>query len=112
MEVRPIESGWGYVGIRIGGLRIYSVYLPPNECRADLKDRLDRLANSVRRAGPSPYVIMGDFNAALINWGSRYTNIRGELVDRWAATMDLVLLNIGATPTYIRAQVTSIVDLT
>lgn len=111
MEVRPVDSGWGFVEVRIGGLRVYSVCLPPNESRADLEDRLDRLTNSVRKTGPSPYVIMGDFNAASINWCSRYTNICGEIVDGWAATMDLVLLNVGATPTCIREQGTSIVDL-
>lgn len=112
LEVRPIVRGRGFVGIKIGGWRMFSVYLSPNECRKDFEDRLDRLADSVRRTGPSPFVIMGDFNAASTSWGSKRTNMRGEVLEEWAASLDLVLLNVGTSPTCIRAQGTSVVDLT
>lgn len=87
MEVRLIGNSRGYVGIRIRGWRMYSVYLPSNKRRLDLENRLDRLADSVRRTGPSPFIIMGDFNAALISWGSRHTNLRGKMVEDWAASL-------------------------
>lgn len=112
LEAIPVESGEGFVAARVGTLRIYSVYLPPNKQREVLEERLDRIADSIRRTGPSPVVIAGDFNAASVCWGSSHTNSRGDSVEDWAASLDLVLLTRGSAPTCIRAQGTSIVDLT
>lgn len=112
MEARPIERGPGFVAIRIDKLRVYSTYLPSNEPRINFEDRLDRLADSIRRTGPSPLIVMGDFNAALVSWGSGRPNLRGEIVEEWSASLDLVLLNVGTTPTCSRFQGVSIVDLT
>ncbi|XP_020297440.1 uncharacterized protein LOC109861979 [Pseudomyrmex gracilis] len=45
-------------------------------------------------------------------WGARLTNIRGTVVEDWATSLDLTLLNSGSLPTCIRPQGSSIVDLT
>lgn len=112
VEVIPVESGDGFVVVRIGLIRIYSVYFSPNERRDLFEERLDRIAASVRGARPSPVLIAGDFNAASVCWGSVRTNPRGESVEEWAASLDLVLLNRGAVPTCVRTQGSSVVDLT
>lgn len=57
-------------------------------------------------------IIAGDFNAKASLWGSSITNNRGLLVTRWAAERDLRIINVGHTPTCVRPQRSSIVDLT
>lgn len=52
-----------------------------------------------------------NFNATSVCWGSSSTNLRGESIKEWAASLDLVILNHGSVPICIRAQSTSIVDL-
>lgn len=110
-EVTLLESGDGYVAARVDNLRVYSVYFSPNERRDAFEERLERLAESVRRTGPSPVLVVGDFNASSVIWGSRSTSPRDESVEEWAALLDLTILNRGAVPTCIRAQGSSIVDL-
>ncbi|KMQ91492.1 reverse transcriptase [Lasius niger] len=57
-------------------------------------------------------IVAGDFNAKATLWGSRITNQRGLQVVRWAAERDLRIVNAGDTPTCVRPQGSSIVDLT
>lgn len=64
------------------------------------------------RSTASEVVIGGDFNAASMLWGARASNLRGDQVEVWAASLDLRVMNIGKTPTCVRSQGTSIVDVT
>lgn len=70
----------------------------------ELNDALSRTVGKV--------LICGDFNSKSTLWGSLYTIERGTTIEEWAAENDLRLLNSGTGPTCIRAQDTSIVDLT
>lgn len=45
-------------------------------------------------------------------WGSPTSDRRGELVEEWAATCDLGLINVGEIPTCVRPQGSSVIDLT
>lgn len=68
------------------------------ECVGDLRD--------------TRLVIGGDFNAKSLLWSAACTNRRGELLERWSAVLDLHLVNVGGSPTCVRPQGNSIVDLT
>ncbi|XP_070162499.1 uncharacterized protein [Polyergus mexicanus] len=57
-------------------------------------------------------ILGGDFNAKADLWGSRTTDGRGRLLIKWAAERDLRIMNIGNTPTCVRPQGSSIVDIT
>lgn len=57
-------------------------------------------------------LVCGDFNAKAVLWGATTTDWRGELITEWTAENDLRLVNVGNTPTCVRPQGTSIVDLT
>lgn len=65
-----MESGDGFVAVRMNKLQIYNVYFSSNEHRDVFEERLDRLAESIRRTGPSPVIVVGDFNATSVVWGS------------------------------------------
>ena len=76
----------------------------------EFTDLIDRMVEDARER--SPVVSAGDFNAWATDWGSKWTNRRGnELLDAMAC-LDVVLLNTGDVPIYESDGRTSIVDLT
>ncbi|XP_062541410.1 uncharacterized protein LOC134209439 [Armigeres subalbatus] len=62
--------------------------------------------------GSKPVVIAGDFNAWAIEWGSRFTNRRGQTLLEAFAKLDVVLCNEGSKSTFQRNGVESIIDVT
>lgn len=90
---------------------IVSVYISPNVGLSafilllhDIKELVRKLKNRI--------VICGDFNAHATHWGSRYTSRRGTLLNDVMSELDLRLANIGNSPTCVRPQGESIIDLT
>ena len=70
-------------------ITICNIYLPPNEAlnQNDLDNLLQQL--------PSPYIIMGDFNAHSSLWGNQNTNFRGQIIENLINTNNLSILNNG-----------------
>ncbi|XP_015125966.1 uncharacterized protein LOC107047681 [Diachasma alloeum] len=100
----------GFVKARVGGIYFYSCYAPPSLPLDEFTDFLDELTEDAKRH--FPVAIAGDFNAWAVNWGSRETNPRGQAVLEAMVALDVVLLNSGDEPTFMRGDATSIVDLT
>ena len=73
---------------------LYSIYLPPGQRVSynSLKDLVTQL--------PSPFIIMGDFNAHNTIWGSNKLDDRGRLVERLIDKCSLCIFNSKA-PTYL-----------
>nr|XP_046491128.1 uncharacterized protein LOC124223329 [Neodiprion pinetum] len=68
---------------------------------------------AVRSADRNQGVIVGgDFNARSPAWDPTGANRRGEILESWAASLGLCLLNTGATATCVRPQGCSVVDTT
>ncbi|XP_011309475.1 uncharacterized protein [Fopius arisanus] len=112
---RPIETSnkdmeWGFVRAMVAGIHVYSCYAPPRRTAEELTVFLDRLTNDARQH--SPVAIAGNFNAWTVDWGSRVTNTRRQALLEAMVHIDLVLLNSGEEPTYMRGSARSIVDLT
>ena len=74
---------------------VCSLYLPPGQplSATDLFDLFSEL--------PTPFIIVGDFNAHNSLWGSSRTCQRGALVEQLLLAINLVLLNTGE-PTYMQ----------
>lgn len=94
------RAGEGFVRARVQGIYWYSCYFSPNISLQDFARVLDELVADVRQH--QPCCLAGDFNAWAEFWGSRYTNGRGRILLEAFAHLDLVLLNEGAVPTFIR----------
>ncbi|KAG7197708.1 hypothetical protein KM043_014468 [Ampulex compressa] len=56
--------------------------------------------------------LVGDFNAWNTALTSRNQDPKHEILERWAATLALVLLNQGNVPTCVQVQRSSVIDLT
>ena len=62
--------------------------------------------------GLTPLVVAGDFNAWVVEWGSRSTNQRGQILLEASAKLNLDLANIGSKSTYSGNGAESINDVT
>lgn len=80
-----------YIGITV---TVCSLYLPPNE-QITLTE-LEQLVNEL----PSPYLLLGDFNAHNRLWGSQLDDSRGKVVENFLLKNSLNLLN-DKSPTHI-----------
>lgn len=100
----------GFVEAKVDGIHFYSCYAPPSLSLAEFMDFLHRLTKDAKQH--FPVAIAGDFNSWAVDWGSKETNARGEALLEAMAALDVVLLNSGDKPTFIRGEATSIVDLT
>ncbi|XP_046624766.1 uncharacterized protein LOC124307289 [Neodiprion virginianus] len=100
----------GFVAAWVDGIRFYSCYAPPSLSLEQFIDFLDCLTEDARQH--FPVAIAGDFNSWVVDWGSKLTNARGKALLEAMATLDVVLLNTGETPTYSKGEASSIVDLT
>ena len=77
---------------------IYSAYIFPNGSQEEFEAILDNLAEHVR--GQYPIIVAGNFNALALEWSSRNTNKRSEVLLDVFAFLDLVLMNDRSTPTF------------
>lgn len=108
-HVGPQENGFRW--IEIPGLRIYSCYWSPNCTIAEYTDFLLRLEMSIRNSS-IPVLVAGDFNAKSGEWGSLRDDARGLLLADMIAALDLLVCNNGNSPTFVRGDSESIIDIT
>ncbi|XP_026331708.1 uncharacterized protein LOC113239056 [Hyposmocoma kahamanoa] len=106
------ERGSGFVAARWGEVILIGVYFSPNRTLAQFQAFLETLERAVRRAAPTPVLVLGDFNAKSAAWGSPVTNTRGPELENWAAVLGLAILNRGHANTCVRRNGGSIVDVT
>ncbi|XP_029173917.1 uncharacterized protein LOC114942669 [Nylanderia fulva] len=104
------RKGSGFIRAKFEGIQFYSCYAPPSLTQEEFAEFLDQLVEDARMY--SPVAIAGDFNAWAVDWGSKATNTRGCLLLEAMSLLDVVLLNTGDKPTFIKDEASSIVDLT
>lgn len=107
-----IGRGEGYVMAGWGDWIIIGVYFSPNKNLSEFEQFLDRVEIVVRQSLPGKVIVAGDLNAKSKLWGSPATDIKGELLEEWAASFDLICQNKGSALTCVRQHGGSIVDVT
>ncbi|GBP58738.1 hypothetical protein EVAR_35517_1 [Eumeta japonica] len=95
----------GFVAASVDGINIYSCYAPPSLSIVEFTDFLGKLTEDAKQL--HPVAIAGDFNSSEVDWGSKQTNARGRALLKAFTTIDVVLLNYGDTPTYIKGDACS-----
>lgn len=108
--VQMFKSGVVYVRCELEKFIIYSCYISPNITLELFKKRLDAIMMDVQRVNREA-IATGDFNAKSTAWGSPSSDKRGEYIEEWIATLNLVVLNQG-NPTFERGESRSHIDLT
>lgn len=99
------------VTVRWPSFSVTACYISPNAESEEFDTLIDEL-DDITNSRDTEYIIGGDFNSKAHIWGSNTTNDRGEILLRWSASKNINLLNTGSSPTCVRPQGTSIVDLT
>lgn len=106
-----VLKGHGCLLVKMRGVAIVGVYFSPNRCLAEFEQFLVEIGALVAEVHPTPVVVAGDFNAHSRAWGSPITDDRGVVLEDWALSTGVVLLNRGTVQTLVRPQGSSIVDL-
>lgn len=107
-----VGSKKGILVVDWGKYTIIGVYISPNTSLNEYEDWLENITNCLKRRPTRPTIIAGDFNAKSEMWGSRLTNSRGRVTERWAAQNGLILANTDSTSTCVRLQCEFVIVLT
>ncbi|XP_054083381.1 uncharacterized protein LOC128920325 [Zeugodacus cucurbitae] len=107
---KPLVDKPFYARAKIGGINFYSCYIPPSVSQSDFEKILDELVKEVLTTTMN--VVAGDFNAWATEWGSIYTNRRGDALLKAFSVLDTVLLNTGNQNTFEKNGRGSVIDIT
>lgn len=109
-------TGWAngscYVRVDNDKTCFYSCYLSPNDSVGIFKQKLHEIQRDIEGMTSKGILVGGDFNAKSFAWNSPVSNIRGDILGDWLASLDLTLMNRGDTPTFIRNNIVSFLDIT
>jgi endonuclease/exonuclease/phosphatase family metal-dependent hydrolase len=89
-------------------MTVFSCYWRPGTTLWEFASFLADLDHAIRVNDSAKLVVAGDFNAWNTEWGSRTNNPRGRLLSDLAASLGLLLANIGTVPTFVRGTATSL----
>ncbi|XP_029670924.1 uncharacterized protein LOC115240096 [Formica exsecta] len=104
-------AGPGFVAVYCSPFLFISAYVSPNLGLKEFNNYLNGLSRPLLTRADK-IIICSDFNAKADLWGSPITDGRGRLLIGWAAEKELCVGNRGETPTCVRPQGSSIVNLT
>ena len=103
--------GDGYAWAELTDVTVYSCYCSPNVGRRQFVKLLEDVDTDMRTRRKR-VIIGGDFNAKAREWGSPIESERGRLLIDWLSGTNLVVLNQGNRPTFVRRQQRSYIDIT
>ncbi|XP_063914801.1 uncharacterized protein LOC135131152 [Zophobas morio] len=109
--ISEIEKGSGYVRIKLEKYNFYCCYISANIPMAEYTKVIDEIFENVNKHNTRS-VIVGDFNAKSLEWGSRKTDDRERLLSETLASLDCVIHNDGITSTFQRGESISFIDIT
>ncbi|KAJ8933803.1 hypothetical protein NQ314_013775 [Rhamnusium bicolor] len=85
--------------------------LLPKYPLGNYEDYLETVMNKAQSAN-GEVIILGDLKAKAQEWGSPQTDARGRILCDWIATLNMVVQNDGDTPTCVRPNGESYIDIT
>ncbi|KAK9721688.1 Endonuclease-reverse transcriptase [Popillia japonica] len=109
IEVLGHRTGDGHLLIRLKDLDIVCCYVSPNIGMQDYRLEVDNIMNVVNN---TKTIILGDINAKSPQWGGHKTDKKGEYWLEWINALDMIVLNTGQKPTFVRGNTESFIDVT
>ncbi|XP_026673534.1 uncharacterized protein LOC113464934 [Ceratina calcarata] len=111
--MKTIATVDGFILVGDNQIKIGSCYFSPSKSPDEFEQYLKQIGKIIRsETKKSPLIIGGDFNAHSKIWGSKKDSKKGKSLVNWALSNGLFLINKGNSPTCVRTQGSSIVDLT
>lgn len=111
IEVEKIEREEGILVVHLKRYHLYCCYSSPNISLTEFKSYIDKLMDMVGQDSKEA-IILGDLNIKSPQWGAPRTDARGEYFTEWISSMNIITLNSGNTPTFIRGNSVSYIDVT
>ncbi|KAI5700635.1 hypothetical protein M8J75_001479 [Diaphorina citri] len=111
LQVDKIIRKRGYVCVKTADLMVVSVYISPNVDDSIAEEVIGNISRDIN-GWQGKLVIGGDFNAKTREWGNKKNDRRGDLLLDWMGSENLYVANQGDTPTFVRDQQNSILDIT
>lgn len=111
LVIKAQGRGRGFSYVTTSYYTIYSCYFSGNDEFLEFEQSLEEIAVRIRTYNEKA-IVAGDFNAKSPQWGMTFTDRRGQLVTEWLAANDLIIVNQGDKPTFLRRDYSSILDLT
>ncbi|KAK9744246.1 Endonuclease-reverse transcriptase [Popillia japonica] len=99
----------GHLVLHMNSFDFVCCYLSPNIGMEEYKREVDNIMNGVYRRQT---IILGDINAKSPQWGAPKTDNKGEYWQEWIHTLDMVVLNDGKEPTFVKGATESHIDVT
>lgn len=100
-----------YIVVELEGYKLFCAYFFPNISIQSFTDEVRNLLEDCR-ASAGEYLLLRDFNAKSHLWGSPTTDVRGDIISEWTAALNLIPLNDGREPTFVRGVSKSFIDVT
>lgn len=100
-----IRKGRTFVVVEIDGIWVVSYYVLPNSTRGEYLESLDELGEVVHTRNNTRTIVGGDFNARSGTWDPFGINNKCQLIEEWAAELDLRIMNEGEKPTLVKGKV-------
>lgn len=112
VQIRSIKKTEHYIALELPNVILLCVYLSPNIDRVNYKEKIERIMDYVKANKGKKLILAGDLNAKSSQWGSRVTDKKGQLWEEAMAGEQLVILNEGKKPTFVRRTGSSHIDVT
>lgn len=112
IQVTNWTVGDCFIRVDTSDFSLYSCYLSPNDTRETFERELMELQIDIESLTRRKIIIDGDFNSKSTEWNSPTQDPKGVVLSEWLATMDLFVLNRGTTPTFVRGESRSFIDVT
>lgn len=110
--VEQSGCGSGFSWIQTNKYLIISVYSSRNDPIESLENTLTEISCLIR-SNQKEVILGGDVNSRSPEWGSDRLNARGRILSEWIAAENLVIQNLGNTPTFRNSRDhESVIDIT
>lgn len=111
VEILGVMCGDGYVCLNLDKCDVYCCYISPNISFEHYKENVDHIMEAIR-SNNKEAIVLGDINSKSPQWGSPTMDARGEYFTEWLSTLNLVVINTGEEPTFVRGDSKSYIDVT
>ena len=92
-----------FLHVKIGNLDVLCIYYPPS-CETELDIWLEEVLLKCNINSGNDLIILGDFNARLVEWKDHQNNSRGPCLKEFIESIGLSRVDTGQNPTFVKSM--------